>query len=202
MTVRTINRLAVPGATLHYEVSGDGPVLLMISGEGDGGTDAAGYDAVVPQLAAQYTVVTYEPRGNPPGGDPADKRGDEAAEDALAILDAVAGDDSAYVFGSSSGAITGLELLVRHPERIRLLIAHEPPAVELDVAALVALEDQLIPAVGSEPSEVLTVEPILALSDRVGWKVIAFPGGHGGYAERPFEFASLLLKVLANGGLR
>jgi pimeloyl-ACP methyl ester carboxylesterase len=118
------------------------------------------------------------------------------------VLDAVAGDDSAYVFGSSSGAITGLELLVRHPERIRLLIAHEPPAVELDVAALVALEDQLIPAVGSEPSEVLTVEPILALSDRVGWKVIAFPGGHGGYAERPFEFASLLLKVLANGGLR
>ena len=197
MTVKTINRLAVPGTTLHYEVSGEGPVLLLISG---GGTDAAAYDGVVPQLAARYTVVTYKPRGNPPGGNPVDER--VAAEDALALLDAVAGDDPAYVFGSSSGAITGLELLVRHPERIRLLIAHEPPAVELDVAALVALEDQLIPAVGSEPSEVLTVEPILALSDRVGWKVIAFPGGHGGYAERPFEFATLLLKVLANGGLR
>lgn len=190
MTVKTINRLAVPGGTLLYEVSGDGPVLLMISG---GGTDAAVYDGVVPQLAAQYTVVTYEPRGNSL---------DVAAEDARAILDAVAGDDSAYVFGSSSGAITGLELLIRHPERIRLLIAHEPPAVELDVAALVALEDKLIPAVGSEPSEVLAVEPILALSDRVGWKVVAFPGGHGGYAERPYEFATLLLKVLANGGLR
>lgn len=131
MTAKTINRVTVPGATLHYEVTGDGPVLLLISG---GGTDAAVYDGVVPQLAAQYTVVTYDPRGNsrsPLAGEPVDERIDVAAEDALAVLDAVASGDSAYVFGSSSGAITGLELLIRHPNRIRLLVAHEPPAAEL-----------------------------------------------------------------------
>lgn len=225
MTAKTINRVTVPGATLHYEVTGDGPVLLLISG---GGTDAAVYDGVVPQLAAQYTVVTYDPRGNsrsPLAGEPVDERIDVAAEDALAVLDAVASGDSAYVFGSSSGAITGLELLIRHPNRIRLLVAHEPPAAELlpdpeparafyahkllpftgyrpDVGALLELEDKLVPAVGSESSAVLPAEPILALSERVGWDVVAFPGGHGGYAERPFEFATLLLKVLAKGGLR
>jgi pimeloyl-ACP methyl ester carboxylesterase len=280
MAVKTVGRVAVPGAALYYELTGSGPVLLLIAG---GGTDAAVFDGIVPQLAAQYTVVTYDPRGNsrsPYDSEPVDERVDLAAEDALAVLDAVAGDESAYVFGSSSGAITAMELLIRHPDRIRLLIAHEPPAIELlpdatearaffrsvydtyqrdgrqaadrlffggigleedeqlppseelppefrevaermdanseifyahkllpftsylpDVGALVALEDKFVPAVGSESSKVLPAEPILALSERVGWDVIAFPGGHGGYASDPFEFATLLQRVLA-GGLR
>ncbi|NEA32260.1 alpha/beta hydrolase [Streptomyces sp. SID13031] len=280
MTVKTVGQVGVPGATLYYESTGSGPVLLLIAG---GGTDASVFDGIVPQLAARYTVVTYDPRGNsrsPYDAEPVDERVDLAAEDALAVLDTVAGGESAYVFGSSSGAITAMELLVRHPDRIRLLIAHEPPAIELlpdatearaffrsvydtyqrdgrlaadqlffggiglddedrlppaadlppefrkvaermeanseifyahkllpftsyvpDVAALVALEDKLVPAVGSESSKVLPAEPILALADRVGWDVIAFPGGHGGYASDPFEFATLLQRVLT-GDLR
>jgi pimeloyl-ACP methyl ester carboxylesterase len=292
---KTVGRVAVPGAALYYEVSGTGPVLLLIAG---GGTDAAVFDGIVPQLAAQYTVVTYDPRGNsrsPFDAEPADERVEVAAEDALAVLDAVTGGTAsggtvsggaeyggggAYVFGSSSGAITAMELLVRHPDRIRLLVAHEPPAIELlpdptaaraffrsvydtyrhdgrvaadrlfsggigldeedqlppstdlplefrevaermeangevfyahkllpftsyrpDVGALVALEDKLVPAVGSESSKVLPAEPILALAERVGWDVVAFPGGHGGYASDPFEFATLLHRVLT-GALR
>jgi pimeloyl-ACP methyl ester carboxylesterase len=35
------------------------------------------------------------------------------------------------VFGSSSGAIVALELVCRHPERVRTLVAHEPPLVRL-----------------------------------------------------------------------
>jgi pimeloyl-ACP methyl ester carboxylesterase len=275
MFTKTAGRVAVPGATLYYEVTGrGGPVLLLIAG---GGTDAAVFDGIVPQLAAQYTVVCYDPRGNsrsPYAGAPVDESVSVAAEDALAVLDAVSG-EAAYVFGSSSGAITAMELLVRHPDRIHLLIAHEPPAVELlpdatparaffrsvydvwqhdgraaadrlfyngigldeddqlppaselppeirevaermeangeifyahkllpftsyvpDVAALVALEDKFVPAVGSESSKVLPAEPIIALAERVGWDVIAFPGGHGGYASHPFEFAALLQRVL------
>jgi pimeloyl-ACP methyl ester carboxylesterase len=37
----------------------------------------------------------------------------------------------ALVFGSSVGALIGLELVARHPEKVRLLVAHEPPAWEL-----------------------------------------------------------------------
>jgi len=33
------------------------------------------------------------------------------------------------VFGNSSGAIVGLEVLIHHPSSVRRLIAHEPPAV-------------------------------------------------------------------------
>ncbi len=131
MGTKTVNKLAVPGATLHYEVTGSGPVLLLIAG---GGTDGAIFDGIVGRLAADYTVVAYDPRGNsrsPYDGAPADERVEQSAEDALALIDAVGGGEPAYVFGSSSGAITGLELITRHPDRVRLLIAHEPPCVEV-----------------------------------------------------------------------
>jgi pimeloyl-ACP methyl ester carboxylesterase len=199
MFTKTAGRVAVPGAALYYEVTGRGPVLLLVGG---GGSDTTVFDGVVAQLATQYTVVTYDPRGSlrsPYEGEPADV----AAEDALAVLGEVAGDVPVYVFGSGSGAITALELLIRHPDRIRLLVAHEPPAISHapDLAALIALEDKLVPAVGTEPSDGLPTEPIIALSERVGWDVIAFPGGHDGYTSHPFEFATLLQRVLT-GALR
>ena len=41
------------------------------------------------------------------------------------------------MFGSSGGAVTGLALVARHPGRVRTLVAHEPPLLELlpDAAA-------------------------------------------------------------------
>lgn len=131
MTAKTVNKLAVPGATLHYEVAGSGPPLLLIAG---GFADCGVFDGIVGQLAAGYTVLAYDPRGNsrsPFAGEPSDERVDRSAEDALALLDEVAGNEPAYVFGSSSGAITGLELITRHPDRVRMLVAHEPPCVEI-----------------------------------------------------------------------
>ncbi|TDD59135.1 alpha/beta hydrolase [Kribbella antibiotica] len=131
MGAKTVNKLAVPGATLHYEVTGSGPVLLLIAG---GGTDAGIFDGIVGRLAADYTVVAYDPRGNsrsPYDGPAADERVDQSADDALALLDAVGGHEPAYVLGSSSGAITGLELITRYPDRVRMLVAHEPPCVEV-----------------------------------------------------------------------
>ncbi|GAA1128174.1 alpha/beta hydrolase [Kribbella jejuensis] len=131
MGAKTVNKLVVPGATLHYEVAGDGPVLLLIA---SGGTDAGVYSGIVGQLAAEYTVVTYDPRGNSRSGydgDPADESVEQSAADALAVIDAVGADEPAYVFGSGSGAITGLELITRHPDRVRMLVAHEPPCTEV-----------------------------------------------------------------------
>jgi len=37
----------------------------------------------------------------------------------------------ALVFGSSIGALVGLDLVARHPEQVRVLVAHEPPTWEL-----------------------------------------------------------------------
>ncbi|MBT2526322.1 alpha/beta hydrolase [Streptomyces sp. ISL-99] len=131
MTDPTIGSLRVNGATLHYEVRGHGPLLLLIPG-GTGG--AASFDGIADDLAAEYTVATYDPRGMSRStlDDPeAEQRVAEHADDALRILDLLSPDEPARVFGSSSGAIAALHLLTAHPERIERLVAHEPPVVEV-----------------------------------------------------------------------
>src|ERR1700693_3002705 len=59
MTVKT-EMLKVPGASIYYEVRGSGPVLLMMPG---GPADAGAFSRIAPGLEADYTVVTYDPRG-------------------------------------------------------------------------------------------------------------------------------------------
>lgn len=125
-----VDILKVPGATLHYEVRGTGPVLLLICG---GVYDAAGYAGLAAQLADRYTVVTYDRRGNsrsPLDGPPEPQQMAVHADDAHRVLAEVT-DQPAYVFGNSSGASIGLDLAARHPERVRILVAHEPPILEL-----------------------------------------------------------------------
>ena len=126
--------LKVPGASLYYEVRGSGPRLLLIAGAP---ADAGGFTAVADQLADRYTVVTYDWRGaarSPldgpadqlPDGLPMQTQGDDA-DQLLAAL----GTGPAQVLGCSGGALTGLDLAARHPERVHTLVAHEPPAMNL-----------------------------------------------------------------------
>jgi pimeloyl-ACP methyl ester carboxylesterase len=122
--------LKVPGATLYYEIQGSGPVLLCISG---GPTDAGMFTDLAGRLADRYTVVSYDQRGHSRSaldGDPEDIPVALHAEDAAAILAAV-GDEPAYVYGNSGGGTIGLELVTRHPDRVRTLVAHEAPIFEL-----------------------------------------------------------------------
>ncbi len=122
--------LRVPGAEIYYEVRGTGPVLLLICG---GVYDAAGYAGLAARLEDRYTIVTYDRRGNsrsPLDGPPEPQRIDVHADDAHRVLAAVT-DEPAFVFGNSSGADIGLELVARHPEQVRALVAHEPPIFEL-----------------------------------------------------------------------
>jgi pimeloyl-ACP methyl ester carboxylesterase len=109
---------------------------------------ASHFGPVADALARDYTVVTYDPRGiagstidNPLQ----DSEPELRADDVAAILDAV-GADTADVFGSSGGAVTGLALVARHPGRVRTLVAHEPPLLELlpDAAEQRAATDDMI----------------------------------------------------------
>jgi pimeloyl-ACP methyl ester carboxylesterase len=122
--------LNVPGGRLYHEVRGTGPVLLMIPG---GPTDAGIFGGLAACLMERYTVVTYDPRGNSRSvlDDPEqDQDMDLHGDDAAGLLAAVGG-TPAYVLGSSGGAQIGLNLVARHPGRVRTLVAHEPPCVGL-----------------------------------------------------------------------
>ena len=84
-------------------------------------------------LASDHTVVTYDPRGyaGSPVDDPDAPSGvEQRADDVNAILDDL-GAESADLFGSSGGAVTGLALVTRSPGRIGTLVAHEPPLLGL-----------------------------------------------------------------------
>jgi pimeloyl-ACP methyl ester carboxylesterase len=136
--------LQVPGASLYYEVRGSGPVLLMIPG---GPMDAEGFSGIAERLAGEYTVVTYDCRGN--SRSPMQGSWDELtvelfADDAGRLLDAVSA-GPADVLGSSGGATYGLDLVARYPGRVRTLVAHEPPVSELlpDAARYHALNLQV-----------------------------------------------------------
>ena len=54
-----VHTLDVPGARLHYEVRGAGPLLLMIGSP----MGARGFEPIAVLLAEGFTVVTYDPRG-------------------------------------------------------------------------------------------------------------------------------------------
>ncbi|MFI6643705.1 alpha/beta fold hydrolase [Streptomyces sp. NPDC050504] len=122
--------LKVDGATLHYEVRGTGPVLLLIPG---GGGEAAVFDRLAAGLTDRFTVVAHDPRGHSRSaleGPVADQRVEEHSEDVHRLIEEVAPDgEPVSVLGASSGAIVALDLLARHPERLRTVVAHEPQTV-------------------------------------------------------------------------
>jgi pimeloyl-ACP methyl ester carboxylesterase len=124
--------LKVPGATLYYEVRGEGPLLLMMPG---GSGDAGLYDRMAALLADSWTVAAFDPRGYSRSvldGAPEEQRVAVQSEDAHRLIELLSPDGGPVsVFGSSSSAIVALDLLSRHPERLRRVVAHEPPLVEL-----------------------------------------------------------------------
>ena len=125
-----VEALEVPGATLHIETRGAGPVLLMITG---GPTDAGSFADLASRLADRYTVIAYDQRGHSRStltGEPEDIPVSQHADDAAAILEH-AGREPASVYGNSGGATIGLELVARRPELVRTFVAHEAPVMEL-----------------------------------------------------------------------
>jgi pimeloyl-ACP methyl ester carboxylesterase len=130
----TYGELAVRGARICFKVRGRGPGLLVLQG-GGGNADAS--DGMAAVLESELTIVSHDRRGLLRS--PLDDRNqvlsvEQHAEDALALLDALSL-ESVYVLGSSLGALIGLELVARAPERVKLLVAHEPPAPTLLPAA-------------------------------------------------------------------
>lgn len=126
----------VPGACLFYKVHGCGPWLMLLGG---GASDADGAGPVVSCLAAHYTVITYDRRGLSRSllddlGKPPAITVATHSEDAHRLLTAL-GACPAMIFGSSIGAVIGLDLLIRHRQDVRLLVAHEPPIGSLLTAA-------------------------------------------------------------------
>lgn len=127
MTTPKTHTLTVPGAVLSYDVRlGNGGDVLLLIGSPMG---AAGFGTLASHFPDR-TVVTYDPRGverSRRTDGARESTPDEHADDLhrlIAELDA----DPIDIFASSGGAVNALVLVARHPEQVRTLVAHEPPA--------------------------------------------------------------------------
>jgi pimeloyl-ACP methyl ester carboxylesterase len=137
-TQPTTHTLQVPGAVLTYDVrrsdsTTEPPLFLIGSPMG-----AAGF-GTLSRYFTDRSVVTYDPRGaeRSTKDDPTtESTPDQHADDLHRIIEAL-GTGPVDLFASSGGAVNALALVARHPEDVRTLIAHEPPAA----AALQDLEN-------------------------------------------------------------
>lgn len=121
----------VTSTGLYYEVRGTGPAVLLIAGATG---DAGHFTRTAERLADEFTIITYDRRGNSRSAatnDPAAAAAMSAqADDAAALLTAI-GFERAVVFGTSGGAVITLELLVRRQAVVKGAVLHEPPLLSL-----------------------------------------------------------------------
>src|SRR5262249_12289604 len=102
--------------------------VLMVQG-GDGDAEAS---KAISSRSSGFRFISYDRRGllRSPLDGPQTISLQTHTDDAARVLEA-AGEDAAFIFGTSIGALIGLDLLCRYPALVKRLVAHEPPATEL-----------------------------------------------------------------------
>lgn len=109
----------VNGISLHYDVTGEGPPLLLIAGLG---SSSLAWALAAPRLAERFTVITFDNRGTgrsavPPGPYAIDDLGDDAA----GLVDHL-GLGPVSAVGWSLGGSVLQSMLIRHARVLRAAV--------------------------------------------------------------------------------
>ena len=105
--------------SLHWESTGTGEPVLMITGLGLSG---GAWWRTVPVLSRSLRVITFDNRGVGRSRSRLHSYTTEAmADDAASVLDA-AGVERAHVYGFSLGGMVAQQLALRHRERVRSIV--------------------------------------------------------------------------------
>jgi 3-oxoadipate enol-lactonase len=111
------------GCNLYYEDMGEGVPILLIH---PAGSTASTWGAAAEELARIGRVIAYDRRGYArSGGEPVRSISRHTA-DAAAILEYLR-TPPAVVVGTSAGAAIAIDLAVRRPDLVRVVVAHEFP---------------------------------------------------------------------------
>lgn len=110
------------GVRLHVTDTGDGaPVLFLHEYAGD----HRSWSRQVSELKDGYRCITYAARGYPPSDVPTSPSAyswQRAVDDAITVLD-VLEVERAHLVGLSMGGYTAVQLGLRHPDRVRSIMA-------------------------------------------------------------------------------
>lgn len=203
--------LPVPGATPHYKIRGNGPLLLLLQG-GDGDADGTvlGLDLIGRHPGQVRLLVAHEPPvtellPEPERGQAI--RGQEEVEE-LYRREGTAAAMRKFV------AVAGIRFDDREPgvaiprpgpkrtANLEFFLTHDAPAVhryQLDLPALHRSAARIVPAAGAS-TQAFPRRCAQALADELGSPLAEFPGGHSGFMLRPRAFAVRLREILSGRG--
>ena len=125
----------VNGIRLYYEEHGEGAPIACIHG---GGSSALMWADAVEELGRLGRAIAYDRRGCTRSERPEPYERTtvaEQADDAAALLDALAA-TPAVVIGRSYGGAVAIDLALRYPDRVRALVLLEGDALGLSPAGL------------------------------------------------------------------
>ncbi|MFJ8434919.1 alpha/beta hydrolase [Kitasatospora sp. NPDC094019] len=126
-TVHRTGRLRTGGAELSWHANRTTTPVVFVHGSFD---DHTSWDEVVPLLPPGVTAVRYDRRGHSGSSAPGRTVIHEHVGDLAAVITELSG-GSAHVVGHSYGALVALMAAARHPELVRSVLVHEPPAFPL-----------------------------------------------------------------------
>lgn len=138
------DRVEVNGMQVYYEVSGEGDPLIVLHGAY---MNIPSMGEIIPRLAATHRVYAIEFQGHGRTTDidrPITYQ--NLADDVAAFMDAV-GVEKADVFGYSMGSAAGLQLAIRHPEKVDQLVA---ASVAYDISGWQPAFTDMVPTMSLE----------------------------------------------------
>jgi pimeloyl-ACP methyl ester carboxylesterase len=121
------------GIVTRYEVTGDGPPLLMFSPGGfdstlEGWRTVGVYKRIdlLARLSARYTCITYDRRESGQSGARVERvQWSDYVAQGLGLLDHL-GIERAHLMGGCVGCSTAAATAVAHPERVRSMVLYSP----------------------------------------------------------------------------
>lgn len=116
---RIRDRLILPDAEIHYEVTGQGPPLVFAHGLG--GNHLSWWQQVA-HFSSRFTCVAFAHRGFTPSSGTVEGRAPEAFPDDLAALIAHLKLDDVVLVAQSMGGWSCLPYTLRNPTRVRGLV--------------------------------------------------------------------------------
>jgi pimeloyl-ACP methyl ester carboxylesterase len=111
------------GTTLAFDRLGDGPPVILVCG---GSTDRTANAPLATLLEPRFTVFNYDRRGRGESGDTPPYAVEREVEDIAAVIGGAGG--SAFLYGTSSGAVLALEAAASGLPVTKLAL-WEPPFV-------------------------------------------------------------------------
>lgn len=110
--------LAIRGIKMYYEIYGKGEPILLIHGNNG---SISSFMHQIPYFSRHYKIIAVDSRSQGRSADQGDSLSFEMmADDFNVLLDSLH-TDSCLVIGWSDGAINGLLLSIRHPDKVKKL---------------------------------------------------------------------------------